>query len=267
MLDILISGGLVSVILFSRRKIKTGEGKKIDRPVLGPVLAAGIVWFLAFLLPLLPLPVRSDLYVYLPQVGVHLIVMAFLFYLWEKNRSLFNKGKKQLVVLFLSVLVFATWTIVLFIRASEYGKAGEVSSGFTRQLIPAVSDMKNWQRIVIIDLDSEKSLSPSRSISYGLNPLMALYYPRKYLKGEIIGVGKVSRWKDDPHNLYFFSWRDDRLLGPLSGERLQHAIFSLYLPRPGSAEIREKSQKPMHHRPQRLKKRKERLRRNKDEGN
>ncbi len=250
MLDILILGGLVLVILFSRRNIKTGEGKKIDRPV----LAAGIVWLMAFLLPLLPLPVRSDLYVYLPQVGIHFMTMTCMFYLWEKNRSFFNERKKRFTVLLLLVLVLSTWMVSLFIRASEYGKAGEVSTNFTRQLIPAVSGMKNWQRLVIIDPDSEKSSSLTRSISYGLDPLMALYYPQKNLKGEIIGVGRVSRWKDDPHNLYFFSWRDGRLLGPLSGKIL--------IP----TEIREKSQKPVHHRPQRLKKRKERLRRNKDQG-
>lgn len=244
MLDILILGGLVLVIVFSRRGVRTGEGEKIDRPV----LAAGIIWFLAFLLPLLPVPVRSDLYVYLPQVGIHLMVVACMFYLWEKNRSLFNESKKRFTILLLLVLVLSTWMVSLFIRASEYGKAGEISTGFTRQLIPAVSEMKNWQRLVIIDLDSEKSSSPTRSISYGLDPLLALYYPRKYLKGEIIGMGKVSRWKDDPHNLYFFSWRNGRLLGPLSGEIL--------IP----AEIREKSQKPVHTRPQRLKKRKQRLR-------
>jgi hypothetical protein len=262
MLDVLILGGLVLVILFSRRSVKTGEEKKIDRPA----LAAGIVWFSAFLLPLLTLPVRSDLYVYLPQVGIHFMTMAWLFYLWEKNRSLFNERKKRITVLLLPVLLLSTWMVSLFIRAGEYGKAGKISTDFTRQLIPAVSEMKNWQRIVIIDLDSEKSSSPSRSISYGLEPLMALYYPGKYLKGEIIGKGKVSRWKDDPHNLYFFSWRNGQLLGPLSGDRLQHVIFSLYLPCPGSVEIREKSQKPIHHRPQRLKKRKQRLRKNKDQG-
>jgi hypothetical protein len=83
---------------------------------------------------------------------------------------------------------------------------------------------------------------------------MALYYPWKYLKGEIIGKGKESRWKDEPHDLYFFSWKNGQLLGPLSGKIL--------IP----AEIREKSQKPIHQRPQRLKKRKERLRRKKDQG-
>jgi hypothetical protein len=77
-LDVLILGGLVLVILFSRGSVKTGEGEKIDRQV----LAAGIVWFLSFLLPVLPLPVRSDLYVYLPQIGIHLMVVACLFFLW-----------------------------------------------------------------------------------------------------------------------------------------------------------------------------------------
>jgi hypothetical protein len=128
-------------------------------------------------------------------------------------------------------------------------------------LIPAVFEMKKWQRLVIIDLDSEKNFSPFHSVSYGLDPLIALYYPRKYLMGEIIGMGKVRQWKDDPHNLYIFSWRNGQLLGPLSGEHFQHTIFSLYLLRPGSVEIWEKSQEPIHHRLQRLKKRKQRLRR------
>jgi len=266
MADILLLGGLVSIILFSRGKIKTGEGKKID----GLVLVAGIVWFLAFLLPLLPLPVRSDLYVYLPQVGIHLIVTACMFYLWEKNRGLFNERKKRFAVLLLLVPLMFTWMVCLFIRAGEYGKAGKISTGFTRQLVPAVSEMKNWQRLVIIDLDSEKSSSPMRSISYGLDPLLALYYPRKNLMGEFIGKGGGTHWKGDPLKLYFFYWRNGRLLGPLSGELLIHVIspfYPFYLPRPGQLEIRKKSQKPIHHRSQRLKKRKERLRRNKDQGN
>jgi hypothetical protein len=263
MADILILGGLVSVILLSRGKIKTGEGKKID----GPVLVAGMIWFTAFLLPLLPLPVRSDLYVYLPQVGVHLIVTACMFYLWEKNRGLFKERKKRFAVLLLPVPLLFTWMVCLFIRAGEYGKAGEISSSFTRQLVPAISAVKNGRRLVIIDPDSEKSPSLTRSIGYGLDPLLALYYPRKNLMGEFIGKGGVTRWKDDPLKLHFFYWRDGRLLGPLSGELLMQVISPFYLPRPGPLEIREKSQKPIHHRPQRLKKRKERLRRNKDQGN
>ena len=42
------------------------HGKRMDRSV--PAL--GLLWFLCFLLPVLPLASRSDLYAYFPQIGL-----------------------------------------------------------------------------------------------------------------------------------------------------------------------------------------------------
>ena len=72
-LDILLLAIILGFFLFKRNRV-AGRATAADRGV----VAAGLLWFLCFLLPCLFLEARSDLYAYLPQLGLHLAFLAWL---------------------------------------------------------------------------------------------------------------------------------------------------------------------------------------------
>ena len=72
-LDILILAIIMGFFLFRRNRV-AGHSATADRGV----IASGLLWFLCFLLPCLFLEARSDLYAYLPQLGLHLAFLAWL---------------------------------------------------------------------------------------------------------------------------------------------------------------------------------------------
>jgi len=76
-----------------------------------------------------------------------------------------------------NLLLIVGWTGYLFIKAGGYGKAGDASAGFTRQVLPALSKMETGSRLFIIDMDTGQRFPPSVTIAYGFGSLMNLYYP------------------------------------------------------------------------------------------
>jgi hypothetical protein len=70
-LDLMLLGALVVAGLLRRRQ----PGRNSFAGVWSPA-SAGLLWFFSFLLPCLFLEVRSDLYAYLPQVGIHLLLIS-----------------------------------------------------------------------------------------------------------------------------------------------------------------------------------------------
>jgi len=180
----------------------------IDKTVLWP----GAAWFLTFLLPVLLLPVRSDLYAYIPQVGLHVMFLVILFPLWQKNTS--NIKIRKYVYISLALLIVG-WTGYLFIKAGGYGKAGDASAGFTRQVLPALSKMETGSRVFIIDMDTGQRFPPSVTIAYGFGSAMNLYYPQKQFTGEIITPAQKEKLKNGGGPFYVFTWKNGKLEGPL----------------------------------------------------
>jgi hypothetical protein len=253
MLDLIIIACLLIMLLFIRGKTKAI--KDIHRLPL--IAAAG--WFLCFLLPPLFIPARSDIYVYVPQVGVHLAALAIIFYLWEKM-NLSRRERLFRVIAFLLVgISILVYTGAFAFRVSAYGEKGKTSAAFTRQVVQYTSKIKPGTHTFIIDMQPGRAFSPSRVVSYGFAALLHLYYPHRYLAGEIIPPGNVAKLKCDKNIHNFFFWGNGRLTGPLSCNGLKTVIcfispYSYLIPRmPG---------KPEKHRPKRLyrlKKRKMRL--------
>lgn len=179
----------------------------IDKIVLWP----GVAWFLTFLLPVWLIPARSDLYVYIPQVGLHVMFLVILFPLWQKIIANIKIRKYAFIVL---ALLIVGWTGHLFIKAGGYGKAGEASAGFTRQVLPALSKMATGSRVFIIDMDASQRFSPTKTIAYGFGSLMNLYYPQKQFTGEIITPAQKEKLKSGGGRIYVFTWKDGKMEGP-----------------------------------------------------
>jgi len=253
MLDIIIIGGLLILLLFIRGKTK--DVRDIPR---WPIIA-GTGWFLCFLLPTLFIPARSDIYVYLPQVGVHLAALPIIFYLWKKTSFGINKRLNQ-VIPSLLVGIFIIFYIVFFaFRVSVNGEKGKRSTEFIQQVIQSTSEIKPGTHTFVIDMQPGRAFSPSRIISYGFAAILHLNFPHRCLAGEIIPPGSAAKIKCDENMFYFFFWGNECLIGPLNSKDLKTMIcviapYSYFL-----SPIEEKPEEPVFKRLYRLKQRKMRL--------
>lgn len=251
MLDFAIAAGLLVVLLFTRKRRKPMEG--INRTL----LAAGAGWFLCFLLPTLFLPVRSDIYVYVPQVGLHLMLLPIIFYLWRQAVSSIKKRINQVIVLFPIGVLILVCIGFLMAAAEANAKKGNSSAVFTQQVLQATSGMDVADYIFIVDTHAGQELSPSRTVSYGFPLLLHLYYPHKYFTGEIILPRRVSQIKCKEGVFNFFFRANGELVGPFNCAGLRYLIT---LSNPYISSL-EKQEKPGRKRPHRLRKRKLRLKR------
>jgi hypothetical protein len=254
MLDFSIAVWLLVVLLFTRKRIKTMEA--IDRTL----LAAGAGWFLCFLLPTLFVPVRSDIYVYVPQVGLHLMLLPIIFYLWRQTVSSIKKRINRVIVLFPIGVLILVCIGFLMAAAEANAKKGNSSAVFTRQVVQAASTMEVETYIFIVDTHANQGLSPSRTVSYGFPWLLHLYYPDKYFTGEIILPRRVSQIKCKEGIFNFFFRANGELVGPFNCAGLRYLI-TLSNPYISSLEKHQKQEKPGSKRPHSLKKRKLRLKR------
>lgn len=216
-----IRGGLLDIylliilaILFLIIKKRTASTPSITVHIDKTVLWPGAAWFLIFLLPVLLLPARSDLYAYIPQVGLHVMFLVMLFPLWQNSTS---EIKKPLYVFIPIVLILAAWTGYLFTRAGGYGQAGNASAEFTRQVLPTVSKLETGGRVFIIDTGSTQRFSPSKTVSYGFGSLLNLYYPGKQFTGEIITPDHIEKLRTEGGSIHVFTWNNGKLEGPFAG--------------------------------------------------
>lgn len=170
----------------------------------------GILWFVSFLLVSLPIPVRSNLYSYFPQVGLHISALAILFVIWRKLIK--NKIVLQNAALIFMCLLLLGWGRYLFTKSASYGKYGKISAQFTEQVVRTVSEMPSGAKVYIIDRHYGEDFSPSKIIAYGFNSLLNLYYPQKHFRGEIISPTESIKMKTDPV-AFFFIW-ENRELNP-----------------------------------------------------
>lgn len=253
MLDLIIIACLLIVLLFTRGKTKAVK----DIHCL--TLIAGTGWFLCFLLPTLFIPARSDIYVYLPQVGVHLVALPFIFYLWKRTGLNKRKTLKQGIAFFLVGISILIYIGSFVFTASVNGEKGKRSTAFIQQVIQNTTQIKPGTHTFVIDMQPGWKFSPSRIISYGFGAILHLYFPNRYLAGEIIPPGSVAKIKCDKNMFNFFFWGNGRLTGPLSCNQLKTMISFIYPYPCFSSHVKEKPEKPVKKRLYRLKKRKMRL--------
>jgi len=236
MLDLIIITCLLIMLLFTRGKTKAV--KEIHRVT----LIAGTGWFLCFLLPTLFIPARSDIYVYLPQVGVHLAALPIIFYLWEKTSFRMQPRLNQVVASLLVGIFILIYIGFFTFRVSVNGEKGKRSAAFIQQVIQSTSKIKPGTHTFVIDM------RPGRA-----------YYPHRYLTGEIIPPGNLAKIKCDKNMFDFFFWGNGRLIGPLSGNGLKTMICFINPYPCFSSHVEEKPEKPGIKRLYRLRKRKMRL--------
>lgn len=253
MLDLIIIACLLIMLLFIRGKTKA----VMDIHRLP--LIAGTGWFLCFLLPTLFIPIRSDIYVYLPQVGIHLAALPIIFYLREKTKFRMQKRLNQVIALLLVGISILIYIGSFVFKASVNGEKGKNSTAFARQVFQCTSKMKPGTHTLVIDMQPGHKFSPSRVVSYGFAALLHLYYPGKYLPGEIIPPDNVANIKCDNNMFNFFFWGNGRLTGPLSCNDLKTMICFISPYPCFSSHVEAKPEKPVKKKLYRLKKRKMRL--------
>ncbi len=189
------------------------------------IIVVGGIWFISFLLPILGLSARSDLYVYFPQIGLHVIVLVLisrhvdfttLFKRKECNGAEapnIKQNPQRYVVIFSVVLLFVIWTGYLRIRAEAASKSPRFTTFFTQQLVAQTGGLKTGSRIWLLDMQAEEKESPTRCIANGFTAMLNLYYPQKGFTGEIIPVTRLAEWEDKKSSENIrFRWQDNRLI-------------------------------------------------------
>ena len=192
-------------------------GEKIRAEVNKNIFIKGISWFFFLLSPMLFLSVRSDLYVYFAQIGLHIAFLAIAVPLW---RNLAGKTK------FIAPLFFflATgWCIHLFFTAGEIERKGVKSGLFVRQVIRQLVNQKTGATVRVIDRQATEKLSPANLIASGFSPLLNLYLPGKKLKGEIIQINQMKTSAPGDEVRYFI-WEKERLSGPFRYEQTRSLL-------------------------------------------
>jgi len=205
LLDIYIILGLgLLILLFFTRDFKR-EGINLSYIILG------LTWFLVFLLPVLALPARSDLYTYFPQIGVHMATAVPILYLWDKIKP-HLRPKKGLAILF-AILILVTasaWFVYLYSKASANAAKAESSHQFTQVLKDTIGPLPQNSHIYIIDRHHNEDYSPSKVVSYGFPALLKLYYPYMEYKGKILKPGATPPQNIPPQD-HYYTWHNNTL--------------------------------------------------------
>ncbi|MCP4157090.1 MAG: hypothetical protein GY757_55780, partial [bacterium] len=157
-----------------------------DSPVLSRVrfdgVGPGVLWFICFLLPMLPLAARSDLYAYFPQVGLHVVFLLLIFPLLGKmgftDELTFPSPRKwPRNVLFIALsVILVVWSGYLWSRAAGECVKAENSALFTAEVVASVSSLDKGARVLIVDGQAAGKVSSSKSVSHGFGPLLNLYF-------------------------------------------------------------------------------------------
>jgi hypothetical protein len=82
-------------------------------------------------------------------------------------------------------------------------------------MVKAASQIAPGSRILIIDTQAGEKYSPSRTVAYGFNPMLNLYYPHKHFSGTIIPFDKISEMKGkekESDGVLYFTWKNDQLI-------------------------------------------------------
>ena len=166
-------------------------------------IITGSVWFLAFISPVILIPVRSDLYSYFSGIGLHLAFASLLIYLWNsiRNKAIFSLVFSLILILWIGYLKQGAMRIEARGRASQ-----RFVESFTKKL-PA-----SWFRTSVIVMDKDfgrDKNSPYNTVKYGFQSLLKIYFPEKELEGKII---PEKGFQDNCD--FLFVWARRKLQGP-----------------------------------------------------
>jgi hypothetical protein len=170
----------------------------------------GLCWFLVYLAPVGLLPYRSDLYIFIPQIGLF-ISMAIII------RKIFGMVSEKLpgytkTMLFSLLIIILIWTGYLAKKLVHYDRIARKNTEFTSIVQQSFDSLITGTPVMIIDC-SKGEPRLSKAISYGLTALLNLVFPRKNLHADFfnpdenkMNVEKLYRYK--------YIWDGKTLYGP-----------------------------------------------------
>ncbi len=214
-LDILILAVIMGFFLLRRNRV-AGHPVAADRGV----IASGLLWFLCFLLPCLFLEARSDLYAYLPQLGLHLAFLAWLTAYAPFTGllgALTSAGPKDRgssrSLAWVLILCLIGWSAFLGYRARARSLQDQASSLFCRSLARAARKIgPKKKQLLIVDAHYGERTSPSSTVSYGLEAMLRLYIPGRDLRGEFITLKMARDLRErDLKESVAFIWRNGQV--------------------------------------------------------
>lgn len=205
LLDIYIILLMVVCLILAGKKRMIAGAEYLDKPV----FFLGFGWFLVFLLPVLAVPNRSNMYAYSPQIGLHVATAAAVFYLWRRFHP---EIKTKRIILCLTICILSvSWLAYLYGRARGISRRGECSALFTRQVVMAVAQIRPWSHVIVIDRDCRDEWSPTSVVSFGFASLLNLYSPGKHLGGEIISSRHRAEGMSASPDTWYFVWHNGHL--------------------------------------------------------
>lgn len=227
-LDIYILAVITLLALIYRQKKNPAAP-----PANGKTMLTGVWWFLCFLLPTLPLSARSDLYAYLPQIGLHVLFLVFVtrspylspfIFPFQQDGENGTKGKsktRRFITTAAILLLLIPWTLYLRTKAgSEHQKAAS-SYLFTGQMVAAASKIPEGSKILVVDTHANENHSPSKTVAYGFNAMLYLYFPEKKLTGEFVTLDNARELtRKELKNTLNFTWKNNKLTR--FGRKLPH---------------------------------------------
>jgi hypothetical protein len=232
------------------------KNRKISMPVSRDKhILTGVLWFLCFILPTLYLPVRSDLYVYLPQIGLHLSLLTIIIQ-WSRQLGIdLKKLKTRKWVSALLAVSCVLWIGHVYTRAADQHRRGEKSFRFRKQLQQTSNSLEPGSRIIVLDIKNQNG-SPSNTIAYGFRSFLELHFPGKGFTGRIVTreTAPGVQFQQQPKTYFYLYSHGEELLGPYDRSSIENFKW---LQQPFRFPTRPLKKPNRRHR---LKKRKERLR-------
>jgi hypothetical protein len=219
LLDIYILLIIISLALVFRVK-KNPAAPGVNREI----MLSGILWFLCFLFLTLPLPARSDLYAYLPQIGLHVLFLAFItrspflspvIFLFRHDSEIKIESElrtRRTITTIVLLLLFISWTAYLWLKAGSERQKAVSSSLFTDQMAAAAVNLPEGSNIRVVDIHADEKNSPAKTVAYGFNALLNLYFPEKQLTGVIITVDSARELtRKELKNTVNYTWEKNKL--------------------------------------------------------
>jgi hypothetical protein len=206
-LELLLLLVLLAALLIARRRPLRRPGVD-DRAV----ILAGLLWFLCFLLPCLFLEARSDLYAYLPQLGLHAAFLAWLAGYFRAPAESRPAPERPPAVSWPLLLLLAGWSVFLGFQARTRSRQAHAGSLFFRQAAVVAQRLEPGRRLLVVDALAGERTSPSRVVGYGLEAMLQLLEPEKELRGGFVSVDAARRLAGrDLKKTVAYVWRDNEL--------------------------------------------------------